>query len=63
MLNVVTTAAARIQVFDMQGNMVMNRVENAAGNHQVSFQGMNRGNYVVRVKSAGMAKTARVSIR
>ena len=63
MLNVVTTAAARIQVFDMQGNMVMNRVENAAGNHQVSFQGMNRGNYVVRVKSAGMAKTARISIR
>ena len=63
MLNVVTTGAARIQVFDMQGNMVMNRVESAAGNHQVSFQGMNRGNYVVRVKSAGMAKTARISIR
>lgn len=63
MLNVVTTGAARIQVFDMQGNMVMNRVESAAGNHQVSFQGMNRGNYVVRVKSAGIAKTARISIR
>jgi endoglucanase len=63
MLNVVTTAAAKIQVFDMMGNMVMSRVENAAGNHQVSFQGMNRGNYVIRVKSAGAAKTARISIR
>ena len=62
-LNVTTAAAARIQVFDMQGNMVMNRLESAAGNHQVSLEGMNRGNYVVRVKSAGIAKTARISIR
>ncbi len=63
MLNVVTTAAARIQVFDMMGNLVANHVENAAGNHQISLEGVNRGNYVVRVKSAGMAKTARISIR
>ena len=63
MLNVVTAAAARIQVFDMMGNLVASRVENAAGNHQVSFEGMNRGNYVVRVKSAGIVKTARISIR
>ena len=63
MLNVVTSAAARIQVFDMMGNLVTSRVENAAGNHQVSLEGMNRGNYVVRVKSAGITKTARISIR
>jgi endoglucanase len=63
MLNVVTTAAARIQVFDMMGNLVASRVENAAGNHQVSLENVNRGNYVVRVKSAGITKTARVSIR
>ncbi|MBR5413096.1 MAG: cellulase family glycosylhydrolase [Fibrobacter sp.] len=63
MLNVVTTAAARIQVFDMQGNMVMNRLVNAAGNHQVSFAGKNRGNYIVRVKTAMSAQTARISIR
>ena len=62
-LNVVTTSAARIQVFDMMGNLVMNRVANAAGNHQVSLEGMNRGNYVVRVKSVGAAQTARISIR
>jgi endoglucanase len=62
-LNVVTAASASIQVFDMMGNLVMSRVENAAGNHQVSFEGVNRGNYVVRVKSAGAAQTARVSIR
>ena len=63
MLNVATTAAARIQVFDMMGNLVMNRVANAAGNHQVSLEGMNRGNYVVRVKTAGATQTARVSLR
>ena len=63
MLNVVTTGAARIQVFDMQGNMVMNRLESAAGNHQVSLEGMNRGNYVVRVKTVKAAQTARISIR
>ena len=63
MLNVATTAAARIQVFDMMGNLVMNRVENSAGNHQVSLEGMNRGNYVVRVKTAGAAQTARISLR
>ena len=63
MLNVATTAAARIQVFDMMGNLVMNRVENSAGNHQVSLEGMNRGNYVVRVKTAGAAQTARISLK
>ena len=62
-LNVTTAAAARIQVFDMQGNMVMNRLESAAGNHQVSLEGMNRGNYVVRVKTVKAAQTARISIR
>ena len=62
-LNVTTAAAARIQVFDMMGNMVMERLERTAGNHQVSFAGMNRGNYVVRVKTAKAAQTARISIR
>jgi endoglucanase len=62
-MNVATTAAARIQVFDMMGNLVMNRVANAAGNHQVSLEGMNRGNYVVRVKTAGATQTARISLR
>lgn len=63
MLNVVTSAAARIQVFDMQGNMVMNRLESAAGNHQVSLEGMNRGNYVVRVKTVKAAQTARITLK
>lgn len=62
-LNVVTASAARIQVFDMMGNLVVNKVENAAGNHQLSLEGMNRGNYVVRVKTAGAVKTARVSLK
>jgi len=63
MLNVVTTAAARIQVFDMMGNLVASRVENAAGNHQVSLENVTRGNYVVRVKTAGAAQTARISLK
>jgi endoglucanase len=62
-LNVTTAAAARIQVFDMQGNMVMNHLESAAGNHQVSLESLNRGNYVVRVKTVMAAQTARISIR
>ena len=63
MLNVTTKAAARIQVFDMMGNMVMFHTESAAGNYQVSLEGMNRGNYLVRVSAAGLTKTARISIR
>ncbi|MBR4398628.1 MAG: CIA30 family protein [Fibrobacter sp.] len=63
MLNVTTAAAARIQVFDMQGNMVMNRLESTAGNHQVSLEGMNRGNYVVRVKTVKAAQTARITLK
>ena len=62
-LNVTTAAAARIQVFDMMGNMVMNHLESTAGNHQVSLEGMNRGNYVVRVKTVKAAQTARISIK
>ena len=63
MLNVVTASAGRVQVFDMMGNVVANKVLNAAGNHQVSLEGVNRGNYVVRVKTANAVKTARISIR
>lgn len=62
-LNVTTAAAARIQVFDMMGNMVMSRLESAAGNHQVSLEGLTRGNYVVRVKTVKAAQTARISIK
>ena len=62
-LNVTTAAAARIQVFDMQGNMVMNHLESTAGNHQVSLEGMNRGNYVVRVKTVKAAQTARITLK
>jgi endoglucanase len=62
-LNVTTAAAARIQVFDMQGNMVMNLLESTAGNHQVSLEGMNRGNYVVRVKTVKAAQTARITLK
>ncbi|MBO6075650.1 MAG: CIA30 family protein [Fibrobacter sp.] len=62
-LNVTTAAAARIQVFDMQGNMVMNRLESAAGNHQVSLESLNRGNYVVRVKTVKAAQTARITLK
>lgn len=63
MLNVVTASAGRVQVFDMMGNVVANKVLNAAGNHLVSLEGVNRGNYVVRVKTANAVKTARISIR
>jgi len=62
-LNVTTAAAARIQVFDMMGNMVMNHLESAAGNHQVSLESLTRGNYVVRVKTVKAAQTARISIK
>ncbi|WP_298768713.1 CIA30 family protein [uncultured Fibrobacter sp.] len=63
MLNVMTTSAARIQVFDMMGNLVMSKLEGVAGNHQVSLEGLNRGNYVVRVTAKGAQQTARISLR
>lgn len=62
-LNVATASAARIQVFDMMGNLVANKIESAAGNHVVSLESLNKGNYVVRVKALGAVKTARISIR
>jgi len=54
----------KVQVFDMMGNVVKTVSESVtSGMHQVSLEGMTRGNYVVRVMMGSSAKTARISIR
>lgn len=63
-VNTEKSGAARIQVFDMMGNVVKSVSENmTAGMHQVSLENMANGNYVVRVMMNGAAQTARISIK
>ena len=54
----------KVQVFDMMGNVVKTVSESVtSGMHQVSLEGMTRGNYVVRVMMGRDSKTARISLR
>jgi endoglucanase len=54
----------KVQVFDMMGNVVKSVSESVtSGMHQVSLEGMTRGNYVVRVMMGRDSKTARISLR
>ena len=60
-LSVSAAKAVRVQVFDMMGNLVLNRMEGTSAN--VSFDGMTRGNYVVRVMAGSSSKTLRIAVR
>ena len=60
-LSVSATKDVRVQVFDMMGNLVMNRMEGSSAS--VSLDGMTRGNYVVRVMAGSSSKTLRISVR
>ena len=61
----VRAASVSLDVFDLQGNRVMNLYKGAlsAGTHQFSLSGMARGSYIVRAKGAGVAATQKVVVR
>jgi len=61
-LNVTAVAGAKVQVFDMMGNLVKSETMSAAS-QQISLETMGRGNYMVRVQSNGAVKTSRIAVR
>ena len=63
-ISVAKSGTMKVQVFDMMGNVVKTVSESVtSGMHQVSLEGMTRGNYVVRVMMGRDSKTARISLR
>lgn len=63
-VSVARSGMVKVSVFDMMGNMVMSSRDNmTAGNHQVSLEGLTRGNYVVRIQNGSDMKSARIAIK
>ncbi len=63
-INVAKSGNVKVQIFDMMGHVIENRVENmTAGAHQMSLDNMSKGSYVVRVMMNGASKTARVTLK
>ena len=57
------SAMVRVQVFDLTGHLVESFEESVAGSKNFSLAHLNRGNYLVRVESIGMVRTARIAVK
>jgi len=58
-----TSSMVHVQVFDLMGHLVESLVEPVAGSKSFSFAHLNKGNYVVRVESNSMVRTARIAVK
>ena len=58
-----TSSMVRVQVFDLTGHLVETFAEPVAGYKSFSLAHLNRGNYLVRVESIGMVRTARIAVK
>ena len=68
MNNVLTVALpapsmVRVQVFDLTGHLVESLVEPVAPSKGFSLAHLNRGNYLVRIESNSLARTARITVK
>lgn len=57
MLNIAVSngTGLKVQLFDMMGNVVMNKILSNSHDHQISLKKIARGNYVVKVSGNGFA--------
>ncbi len=53
----------RVQVFDLTGHLVESFAESVSGTKNISLAHLNRGNYLVRVESNSMVRTARIAVK
>jgi hypothetical protein len=58
-----TAATVRLQVFDLTGHLVETFAEPVNGAKSISLAHLNRGNYLVRVESNSMVRTARIAVK
>ena len=58
-----TSSMVRVQVFDLTGHLVESLEEPVAGFKSFSLSRLNRGNYLVRVESNSMVRTARIAVK
>lgn len=57
------SAMLRVQVFDMMGHLVESFAETEASSKSISLAHLTKGNYVVRIESARIARTARILVK
>ena len=58
-----TAAMVRVQVFDLTGHLIETFAEPVNGTKSISLAHLNRGNYLVRVESVGMVRTAKIAVK
>ena len=58
-----TSSMVRVQVFDLTGHLVESLEEPVVGSKSFSLAHLNRGNYLVRVESVGMVRTAKIAVK
>lgn len=58
-----TSSMVRVQVFDLTGHLVETFAESVNGTKSISLAHLNRGNYLVRVESNSMVRTARIAVK
>jgi len=60
---VLTSSMVHVQVFDLTGHLVETFAEPVNGTKSISLAHLNRGNYLVRVESNSMVRTARIAVK
>ena len=58
-----TSSMVRVQVFDLTGHLVESFEEPVNGTKSINLAHLNRGNYLVRVESNSMVRTARIAVK
>lgn len=58
-----TSSMVLVQVFDLTGHLVEMFAESVNGTKSISLAHLNRGNYLVRVESVGMVRTAKIAVK
>ena len=58
-----TSSMVRVQVFDLTGHLVETFAEPVNGTKSISLAHLNRGNYLVRVESNSMLRTAKIAVK
>ena len=58
-----TSSMVRVQVFDLTGHLIETFAEPVNGTKSISLAHLNRGNYLVRVESNSIVRTARIAVK
>lgn len=58
-----SSSMVRVQVFDLTGHVVETFAESVNGSKSINLAHLNRGNYLVRVESNSMVRTARIAVK